>query len=73
MASVSIVITTFNRTIYLKEAILSALSQTFADFELLVCDDGGLEETRSLCDSFDDRRIRHIVNPERLGIAMFYG
>ncbi len=69
MPAVSIVTTTFNRTEYLKEAIQSAVSQTFGDFELLVCDDGGLDATRRLCESFHDNRIVHVANPARLGIA----
>jgi glycosyltransferase involved in cell wall biosynthesis len=70
MPAVSIVTTTFNRTEYLKQAIQSVVSQTFTDFELLVCDDGGLEETKRLCESFHDQRILHTVNSARLGIAM---
>jgi glycosyltransferase involved in cell wall biosynthesis len=70
MPAVSIITTTFNRTEYLKQAIQSVISQTFTDFELLVCDDGGLEETKRLCDSFHDERILHTANPARLGIAM---
>ena len=70
MPAVSIVTTTFNRTEYLKQAIQTVLSQTFTDFELLVCDDGGREETKQLCESFHDERILHTVNPARLGIAM---
>ena len=70
MPAVSIVTTTFNRTGYLKQAIQTVLSQTFKDFELLVCDDGGREETKQLCESFHDERILHTVNPARLGIAM---
>ncbi len=70
MPAVSIITTTFNRTGYLKQAIETVLSQTFRNFELLVCDDGGREETRQLCESFHDERILHTVNPARLGIAM---
>lgn len=70
MPAVSIVTTTFNRTDYLRQAIESVLSQTFIDFELLICDDGGLQETKELCESFRDPRILHTVNPARLGIAM---
>jgi glycosyltransferase involved in cell wall biosynthesis len=70
MPAVSIVTTTFNRTGYLKQAMQTVMSQTFTDFELLVCDDGGREETKQLCESFHDERILHTVNPERLGIAM---
>jgi len=47
-----------------------ALAQSFTDFELLVCDDGALEETRQLCESFGDPRIKHIVNEFPRGIAM---
>ena len=70
MPVVSIVTTTLNRPHFLAEAIQSALAQTFIDFELLVCDDGGSDETRAVCEKFADPRIRHIVNPSRLGIAM---
>lgn len=70
LPAVSIITTTFNRTDYLRQAIQSALSQSFTDFELLICDDGGLEETRRLCESFHDPRILHTTNPRRLGIAM---
>jgi glycosyltransferase involved in cell wall biosynthesis len=70
MPAVSIITTTLNRTEYLKQAIQSVISQTFTDFELLICDDGGLEETKRLCEGFQDERILHTVNPARLGIAM---
>jgi glycosyltransferase involved in cell wall biosynthesis len=70
MAVISIVTATLNRTEYLKEAIESALAQTFSDFELLICDDGARAETKQLCESFGDRRLRHIVNDSPLGIAM---
>jgi glycosyltransferase involved in cell wall biosynthesis len=69
MPAVSVITTTLNRPRYLNEAIRSALSQIFGDFELLVCDDGGCDETRRLCESFHDARVRHIVNSSPLGIA----
>jgi glycosyltransferase involved in cell wall biosynthesis len=70
MPLVSIVIATYNRVHLLREAIQSALVQTFSDFELIVCDDGALKETKDLCESFNDTRIKHIVNPLPLGISM---
>jgi glycosyltransferase involved in cell wall biosynthesis len=70
MPGVTVVITTFNRAHYLDQAIRSALAQTFTDFELLVCDNGGSEETRLLCEGFQDKRIRHIVHGYNMGIAM---
>jgi len=68
--TVSVVIATLNRIHYLSEALKSALSQTFTDFEVLVCDDGGKEETKAVCEAFHDERIVHIVNERPLGAAM---
>jgi glycosyltransferase involved in cell wall biosynthesis len=70
MPAVTIVTTTLNRIQCLDQAIRSALAQTFTDFELLVCDNGGLEETKLLCEGFHDNRIRHIVHGYNMGIAM---
>lgn len=70
MPSVSVIITTFNRGHYLKKAIQSALEQTLDDIEIVVSDDGGFEETRYICESFADARVRHIVNKTRQGISM---
>lgn len=70
MPRVTVVTTTLNRVDFLAQAIQSALAQTFTDLELLVCDDGGLGATRELCRNFQDPRMRHIVNPSPLGVAM---
>lgn len=70
MPSVSIVIATFDRFDLLSQSLKSALAQTWGDFEVLVCDDGGLEETRLVCEEFRDPRIRYIRNDRQLGIAM---
>src|ERR1019366_7418690 len=54
---VSVIITSYNRPSFVKEAIQSVLDQTYEDFELLVMDDGSNEETFEAIDSFDDYRI----------------
>lgn len=53
----SIVIPTYNRANKLKQAIDSVLSQTFTDFEVLVMDDGSIDNTSELISSFNDSRI----------------
>ena len=44
---VSIILPTFDRLQYLKPAVDSVVSQTFADWELIVADDGSGAETRA--------------------------
>jgi glycosyltransferase involved in cell wall biosynthesis len=51
------VIPTYNRANKLKQAIDSVLSQTFTDFEVLVMDDGSIDNTSELISSFNDSRI----------------
>jgi glycosyltransferase involved in cell wall biosynthesis len=52
---ISIVIPTYNRASFLKEAIDSVLSQTYRNFELIVVDDGSTDDTPKLFSSYDDK------------------
>ncbi|MCT1658152.1 glycosyltransferase [Brevibacterium luteolum] len=60
---ISIVVSTFNRADYLNDCILSILSQTVTDWELLVIDDGSSDHTRQIVDSHADSRIRYYYQP----------
>lgn len=55
----SVIIPTYNRVDYLREAIESVLAQTFTDFELIVVDDGSTDGTRELAASYKGR-VRYI-------------
>lgn len=68
--AVSIITPAYKRIDYLAEAIESALSQTFLDFELIVCDDSAEPKIEALCRSYRDPRINYRANEQRLGIAM---
>jgi len=59
---VSIVIPTYNRFGLLRECIESALAQKYANFEVIVVDDGSTDETPQLCQSFGSR-IRYFRKP----------
>ncbi|MDB5259211.1 MAG: glycosyl transferase family 2 [Candidatus Taylorbacteria bacterium] len=49
----------YNGEKYLKEAIESVLKQTENDFEFLIIDDGSIDATESIVNSFADKRIRY--------------
>ncbi len=62
---VSVVIPTRNRAHCLGEAIDSILAQTFADWELLVADDGSQDDTGALVRRYcaQDSRLRYVRQP----------
>lgn len=55
---VSVVLPAFNGEALLNDAIQSVLSQTMADFELIVLDDGSTDNTWALVQTLSDPRIR---------------
>lgn len=62
---VAIVMTVFNRSIYLGEAIKSVIAQTFADWQLIIWDDGSTDDAPIIADNYArlDERIRSIRMP----------
>jgi glycosyltransferase involved in cell wall biosynthesis len=67
---VSIIITTYKRSNYLREAIESVLAQNFKDFELIVVNDDPVgHEAEKIILSFNDPRIVYLKNEKNLGGA----
>ena len=54
---------------YLAKSIDSILNQTFNDFEFLIIDDGSTDSTRNIINSFNDSRIKLIINRKNLGLT----
>lgn len=67
MPKVSICIPTYNRSELLSYAIGSALNQTYTDFELIICDDGSIDNTPEMVDRWNDSRICYIRHPQNIG------
>jgi len=65
---VSVVIPVYNREAYVGEAIESILAQTFADFELLVIDDGSADRSRDVARRYQDRRMRLLCHEQNQGL-----
>jgi len=57
--SVSIVMATYNRNMWLPESIESVLNQTFKDLELIIVNDGGTDEAGEIARGYGDSRIRY--------------
>jgi len=64
---VGIVIPTFNRLDYLKQALGSALRQTHAEIEILVIDNRSTDGTADHMSTVLDPRVRYLVNGNNLG------
>jgi exopolysaccharide production protein ExoQ len=67
--TVSAIMPTYNAMPYLEDAIDSVLAQTFADWELIIVDDGSTDETHTLLTRYTDPRIRVFELGEHGGIA----
>jgi glycosyltransferase involved in cell wall biosynthesis/tetratricopeptide (TPR) repeat protein len=64
----SVLISTFNRPDYLREAIQSVVDQRMTDWELLVLNDGGVD-VADVVASFQDPRIRYFPDDVNKGAA----
>ena len=64
---VSVIIPTYNRGWIVGEAIDSVLAQDFADYELIVVDDGSTDETEAVLSDYGDR-IR-ILRQKNKGVS----
>src|SRR5689334_659999 len=64
-ALVSVLMPVYNAERHLREAVDSILSQTFANFEFIIVDDGSADATGAILDEYSDSRIvrvRHETN-----------
>jgi len=67
----SIVISIYRRDRYLKDALASALSQTWPNVEIIVTEDGGSNCVRPIIEEFHlpEDRLRLIQHPSNIGAA----
>ena len=65
---VSLIMGTYNRPDYLREAIESVVAQTMVDWELILMNDGGVD-VADIIDEIGDKRIRYFHDPVNRGFA----
>jgi glycosyltransferase involved in cell wall biosynthesis len=68
VATVSVIIPTFNRAGKVVRAISSVLSQTFTDLEIIVVDDGSMDGTKDALAKFRNK-IKYIYHSLNLGVS----
>ena len=70
MSKISVIVPVYNVEKYLRRCIDSILAQTFSDFELILVDDGSLDNCGKICDEYakQDDRIR-VIHKENGGVS----
>lgn len=70
MSRISVLVPVYNVAPYLRRCVDSLLAQTYADFEILLIDDGSTDGSSEICDEYvsKDKRIR-VIHQENRGLA----
>jgi len=55
---ISVILSTYSRVRYIKEAIDSILNQTFKNFELIIIDDGSVDGTKEILENYSKKDSR---------------
>lgn len=67
---ISIIIPVYNVEQYLQECLDSILSQTYSNFEVILINDGSLDDSSKICDKYahKDKRIR-VIHQKNSGVS----
>lgn len=70
MSKLSIVVPVYNVEKYLRKCIDSILNQTFKDFELILVDDGSLDNSGKICDEYKEKDDRiKVIHKKNGGLS----
>lgn len=68
----SYIVLSYNYASYIGTALRSILEQSVQDFEIVVVDDCSTDDSLAVIRSFDDNRIRLLINEQNIGGAASY-
>jgi glycosyltransferase involved in cell wall biosynthesis len=66
---ITVVIPTYNRAHFLREAVESALAQTYRDFAIVIADNASTDGTAKVVAGFNDPRIYAYRHPTNIGMT----
>lgn len=71
---VTIGLPVYNGENFLSQAIESVLAQSYTDFEIVISDNGSVDDTQDICEEYaaQDSRIRYYRAPENRGASWNY-
>lgn len=63
----SVIIPTYNRAAFIKQSVLSVLTQNYEQYEVIVVDDGSQDNTKEIVSRINSKKVRYIYqnNNER--------
>lgn len=65
----SIIIPLFNKEKYIQNTIESVLKQSLQDFEIVIINDGSTDNSLSIINRFEDKRIKIVTQKSRCCIC----
>ncbi len=71
MPAISVIVPVYNVEKYIRRCVDSILAQTFADFELILVDDGSPDNCPAICDEYSqkDGRVK-VIHKKNEGVAI---
>ena len=70
MPKVSVIVPVYNTEQFIKKCADSLLKQTLTDLEIILIDDGSLDNLAYICDDYAKRDVRiHVIHKENGGLA----
>jgi glycosyltransferase involved in cell wall biosynthesis len=66
--TIGILIPTYNRKLFLDQALSSALNQSYVNLEVIVIDNGSTDGTAELMKGIEDSRVKFFVNDFNIGL-----
>lgn len=66
---VSVIVPVYNASLYIADTIMSVLQQTYTDLELVLVDDGSVDNSRKVIEGFSSDKVKLYSNEHKKGAA----